>query len=109
MQYDLCQIEIFSLAKAYLMVSNSLTLESWKVRSLRQELEFLTKLGLFFTFLGLNELNFQANFHKFSSTPVILLELLPYLNMESKTAVKLPCETREILLYHAAFLKFCES
>ena len=35
--------------KAYLMVSNSLTLESWKVRSLRVELESLTKFGSFFT------------------------------------------------------------
>ena len=40
------------VSKAYLMISNSLTLEIWKVRSLRLELEFLINFGSFFTFLG---------------------------------------------------------
>ena len=39
-------------AKVYLMVSNSLTLESWKVRSLRLELESLTNLSLFKARIG---------------------------------------------------------
>ena len=59
MHYDaLCyfwrQVPIY--AKAYLMVSNSLTLESWKVRSLRLDLESLTNVGSFFTFWGQNQL-----------------------------------------------------
>ena len=61
-------------AKAYLMVSNSLTLESWKVRSLRLELESLTNSRAFFTFkvkigyiyiLIPSHHCFQANFQEF--------------------------------------------
>ena len=48
-------ISYLSQSKAYLMVSNFLTLESWKVRSLRLELESLTNFGLFFTFDGKNQ------------------------------------------------------
>ena len=56
------------------MVSNSLTLESWKLRSLRRELESLTNFRLFVTFWGRNQLYLhlipsihcsQANFQVF--------------------------------------------
>ena len=43
-------LEPHGSSKGVLMVSNSLTLESWKVRSLRLELEPLTNYGPFFSF-----------------------------------------------------------
>ena len=52
---------INSMAKAYLMVSKSLKLESWKVRSLRLELEALTNFRSFFTFKGQNQLYLHIN------------------------------------------------
>ena len=47
------------LSKAYLMVYNSLTLESWKVRRLRLGLESLTNFGSFFTFSRRKSANFK--------------------------------------------------
>ena len=43
-------------SEAYLMVSNSLTLESLKVSNLRPELESLIPFGSFSTFWGQNQL-----------------------------------------------------
>ena len=48
-------------AKAYLMISNFLILESWKVGGLRLVLESLTNFGLFFTFYGQNQLYLHIN------------------------------------------------
>ena len=43
-------IHLAAVSKAYLIVSNSLTLESWTVRSLRVKLDSLTNFGSFSTF-----------------------------------------------------------
>ena len=64
------------------MVSNSLTLESWKFRNLRPELESLINFGSFFAFWGHNQLirsyfclsitsnrSFQANIRAFLLFP----------------------------------------
>ena len=63
--YSIC------VAKAYLMVYNSLTLESWKVRTLREELES-NKFWVIFHFLRLKSAistylfpPIQANFQEF--------------------------------------------
>ena len=98
---------IYLEPKAYLMVSNSLTLESWKVRSLRPELESLTNIGSFFTLLGQNQqyihtdslkslfpIEFPRILHIFSK---ICWNYCYYLNVNSKNLVKL---ARELL-------KFC--
>ena len=80
-------------SKTYLMVSHSLTLDSWKVRTLRVELEFLTNFGSFYTFKGQNQL-ISKNLYVFLWK---LLELLPFLNVDSNNMVKLARETRKVL------------
>ena len=54
--YEFKLIQFYPISKVYLMVSNSLTLDSWLVRSLRLELESLTIFGSFLTFEGQNQL-----------------------------------------------------
>ena len=94
------------------MVSNTLTLESWKVRNLRPELESLMNFGSFFTFWGQNQL-FRSYFclsiasiivsklisGYFSCFRAKIVGFLAILDLKCHNVVKLARETCFTTLY----------